>query len=199
LNCILDIDHLKNRYFILRHGRSLANERGLVVSRPENGCHGYGLSEGGRAQVAASLARCSDLDGSTLILSSDFSRALESARIAGERLACAAPPRIETRLRERDFGTFELGSSAAYEVVWQADALDPERAANGVESAASVTCRMTSLVAELESTFSGATLLLVSHGDPLQLLQTAFAKQPASRHRELPHLETAEIRRLELS
>ena len=59
--------------------------------------------------------------------------------------------------------------------------------------------RVTSLVADYESSHRGATLLLVSHGDALQLLQTAFRKQDASRHRSLEHLETAEIRLLELA
>ena len=40
------------------------------------------------------------------------------------------------------------------------------------------------------------TVLLVSHGDALQILQTAFSKQCASRHRYQQHLETAEIRQL---
>ena len=199
MNCILEFENLRNRYFVMRHGRSLANERGIVVSRPENGCHGFGLGAEGRAQVAASLERCSALDAETRILSSDFSRALESAYIAFEMLACRRPPCLEQRLRERDFGAWELGSSEAYENVWLEDAKNPEQASDGVESAASVMRRMTSLVAELESTCSGETLLLVSHGDPLQLLQTAFAKQPASRHRRLTHLETAEIRQLQLA
>ena len=54
-------------------------------------------------------------------------------------------------------------------------------------------------ITECETSFSGQSLLLVSHGDALQILQTTFQKEDASRHRSQQHLETAEIRRLKLS
>lgn len=39
-------------------------------------------------------------------------------------------------------------------------------------------------------------VLFVAHGDVLQIGQTLFAGMPGSRHRELPHLPTATLRRL---
>jgi probable phosphoglycerate mutase len=59
--------------------------------------------------------------------------------------------------------------------------------------------RVTSVIADYESSHRDATLLLVSHGDALQLLQTAFLRRDASKHRTLEHLNTAEIRRLQLA
>ena len=47
--------------------------------------------------------------------------------------------------------------------------------------------------------FADTTVLLVSHGDALQILQTAFHRMDASRHRQLDHLDTAEIRLLTLA
>jgi probable phosphoglycerate mutase len=198
LNCILETTHLHNRYFVMRHGQSLANLRGIIVSHPDNGCGAYGLSELGRRQVTDSLAAVHPLDAKTLIVSSDFERALETARIAHRRLACESPMVIDERLRERNFGELELTSDQGYTAVWQQDAMNADSTWRGVESANQVMRRVTSLVADYESSHRGATLLLVSHGDALQLLQTAFFKQDASRHRALEHLETAEIRRLEL-
>ena len=196
MNQIPDNRPLANRYFAMRHGHSQANQRGIIVSRPENGCSGFGLSERGRRQVAEGIAAVSGLDRSTLIVSSDFSRALESARIVHAMLDCTAPVAIDERLRERNFGSLELGPDDAYARVWREDAVDPDSENMGVESANSVTRRVTSLIADYESSHRGVTLLLVSHGDALQLLQTAFLRRDASRHRSLEHLETAEIRRL---
>lgn len=48
---------------------------------------------------------------------------------------------------------------------------------------------------EIETAHAGRTILLVSHGDTLQILMTLLQDGP-HRHRELAHLETAEIRRL---
>ena len=197
LNQIPNNRRLLNRYYVMRHGHSLANERGIIVSRPESGCEGFGLSELGRRQVSEGIAACSGLDRSTVIVSSDFSRALESARIAHVLLDCRLPLRIDERLRERNFGSLELGSTDAYAQVWQEDAADPDSEALGVESANSVMRRVTSLIADYESSHRDSTLLLVSHGDALQLLQTAFLRRDASRHRSLEHLKTAEVRRLQ--
>ena len=40
------------------------------------------------------------------------------------------------------------------------------------------------------------TVLLVAHGDVLQIAQTAFARADPTQHRDLPHLETAAVREL---
>jgi len=182
----------------MRHGHSLANQQGIIVSHPVNGCGAYGLSDLGRRQVADGLAGDHGLDEATLIVSSDFRRALETAQIAHRRLACRQPIVFDERLRERNFGELELTSDNGYAGVWQQDAADPDSNRRGVESPNQVMRRVTSLVADYESSHRDATLLLVSHGDALQLLQTAFGKQDAARHRSLDHLETAEIRLLRL-
>ena len=199
MNYLLEIDRLANRYFVMRHGHSLANELGIIVSHPENGCAGYGLSELGRSQVQQSLQRVSGLDMQTLIISSDFQRARESAGIAHSMLGCAQQVSLEARLRERDFGEFELLSDSSYTEIWRADVIDPDNRWRGVESVNQVTRRVTSVIVELEHRFTGLSVLLVSHGDALQILQTAFARQAASSHRELDHLHTAEIRQLVLA
>jgi broad specificity phosphatase PhoE len=63
-----------------------------------------------------------------------------------------------------------------------------------VESVNQVMSRVTELIIDLERRFADTSLLLVSHGDALQILQTAFAGRDASTHRQLQHLQTAEIR-----
>jgi broad specificity phosphatase PhoE len=80
--------------------------------------------------------------------------------------------------------------------VWAADAADASRAVDGAEPAAAVLERMAALVARLEEQYAGAAILLVSHGDPLQILLAGLSGLGPARHRELPPLETAEIRPL---
>ena len=199
MNCLLDINKLRNRYFAMRHGHSLANQQGIIVSLPQNGRENYGLSEQGQQQVADSLRLSEELDSNVIILSSDFKRARETANIACASFNCLAPVTDEPRLRERNFGDLELGSDSCYGEVWQHDKIDANSEFRGAESANQVMARVTALVIECEARYQDATLLLVSHGDALQLLQTAFAKLDASVHRSLEHLETAEIRQLYLT
>jgi probable phosphoglycerate mutase len=199
LNHLSNCAELNNDYYVMRHGHSLANQQGLIVSHPVNGCAGFGLSELGREQVRESLQQDKLLDADTIIISSDFRRALETAALARAMLDCLSPLETDERLRERNFGDFELGPDSAYDGVWQQDELDPTGAYRAVESVNHVMARVTSLIVDCEQRYAQRSLLLVSHGDALQILQTAFARRAASFHRQLEHLQTAEIRHLLLS
>lgn len=201
MNHILKITSLNNHYFALRHGQSMANVEGLIVSTAENGVPKYGLSDEGRAQVTRSVnnAKASNaLNASTRIISSDFKRAHESAKMAKALLASAHSIELDAKLRERDFGDFELMDNSHYQTVWDNDAIDSSHTIDNAESADAVMRRATAVVATLEEQYSGETFLLVAHGDTLQILQAAFKKYPASKQREMVHLETAEIRALHL-
>ena len=196
LNNLSAITQLNNRYYVMRHGHSLANQQGIIVSDPANGCSGFGLSERGKTQVRDSLQQDKLLDANTIIVSSDFRRAYESAGIAHELLNCRSPLESDVRLRERNFGELELGPDSAYDEVWQRDELDPDGGFRAVEGVNQVMARVTALIADCEQRYAQRSLLLVSHGDALQILQTAFARRDASAHRQLVHLQTAEIRHL---
>ena len=154
------------------------------------------MSETGQLQVIESVGTDRQLDAATLIVSSDFRRARETAEIIHRQLDSHSPLSFDQRLRERDFGELELGPDSAYAEVWQEDEINANNHLRAVESPNHVMARVSELVSDYESGYSKATVLLVSHGDALQILQTAFAKQDASQHRRQRHLETAEIRPL---
>ncbi|KAL7453404.1 hypothetical protein ACHAWC_005082 [Mediolabrus comicus] len=133
---------------------------------------------------------------------------------------------LETKLRERYFGVLNGGPDTKYQSVWDIDCTDPDHEEYGVESANSVLERTTRLICDLDdmlsssattsttsSSSSSSTLendhegdgkkkkkwkvILVAHGDVLQILQTGFLlHEDASKHRSLDHLETATIRKL---
>jgi len=196
MNNLLKIEPLTNRYFIMRHGRSLANQLELIVSSPENGVESYGLDDKGREQVIDSVEATKAILDVSLIISSDFKRTQETAEITHDLLSLKEDIVFHKLLRERFFGDLELTSSENYQSVWDEDGLDATHTKFGVESAEAVMDRATSLIATLESYFTETSFLLVSHGDVSQILQAAFNKLPASEHRSVPHLNTAEIREL---
>jgi broad specificity phosphatase PhoE len=99
-------------------------------------------------------------------------------------------------LRERYFGRWDKTSNRNYEKVWADDKVDPNHTNYGVESAAHVQERTTALILLLEGDYSGKKILLASHGDALQILQTGFLGISPSLHRDIPHLNVAEIREL---
>ncbi len=267
MNHLSCIDRLANRYWIMRHGQSKANEAGIIVSRIETDRSGdWGLSELGQRQ-AAEAARACGLPADTVICSSDFSRARQTAEIVRSHLGAAAVI-IAEALRERCFGDLEGSAVENYARVWAADEAhrghvdiaqadsgqadnghpasghedsghpasdhadsnhadsghpasghpasghpasdhagsnhadsghaDSGHPASGVELAAAVLDRVTALIARLERRYSERDILLVSHGDTLQILQAGFLRLAPCAHRRLPHLATAEIRELRL-
>jgi probable phosphoglycerate mutase len=196
-NQLSGVDRLANTYSVMRHGQSRANVAGIIVSRVESDRRGdYGLSELGRTQ-ALKAAKASGLPADTVIFSSDFSRARQTAEIVRAHLG-AAEVSLSEALRERSFGDWEGSATANYARVWAADETDSAQA-DGVEPAAAVLDRATAFVVELERRYSGRHILLVSHGDTLQILQAGFLRISPARHRLLPGLQTAEIRQLRLS
>ena len=217
MNYLSGVNRLANSYRVMRHGQSKANEAGVIVSRIETDRGGdWGLSELGRRQALAAAQQC-DLPADTVICSSDFSRARQTAEIMRAHLG-AAEVTISAALRERCFGDLEGTSAANYARVWTADNASAdnasaghgcaghgcagrgcaEQAVGGIESAAAVLDRASALVAGLERRYRGRDILLLSHGDTLQILEAGFLRMNPSSHRQLPHLETGQIRELRL-
>ena len=166
------------------------------MSHPENGVISYGLSTQGELEVKTSIENQKHFNTKLQIVSSDFKRARESAEIVHRFLNTDTPIKFDNRLRERNFGDLELKLNDQYERVWESDKTDPDHNDQEVESANQVMSRATSLVKELELSFNNETFLLVSHGDTLQILETAFHQEDASRHRSEKHLETGQIRHI---
>ncbi|KAF9955821.1 hypothetical protein BGZ72_003374 [Mortierella alpina] len=114
-------------------------------------------------------------------------------------------PREVLDLRERFFGELEMKtpSDDLYNAVWREDGQNPFHEKFGVESVATVTERMTRVVRNEERGQKDRTgrftsdateetwVILVSHGDSLQILQTAMRGWSGDRHRQVEHLETA--------
>jgi broad specificity phosphatase PhoE len=196
---------------LMRHGFSLANAERIVVSKMENGVlDQYGLDDRGRTQVLESSAKLVEAlqpQEATLvrIISSPFSRAKQTADILADVLRGAHVFREvqlveDDRLRERFFGELELKSDEAYQKVWDEDAaVGDSSTAFGSEATISVWNRVHSLIEEqllqlLSLTRQHSILILVSHGDTLQITQSGLSGVPVHRHRSMPHMNQGEWR-----
>lgn len=191
---------LKNRYFILRHGESKANVAGILLSHPREGTVSFGLSRKGKKQVKDSVLknrRSKLLDSDIIIYSSDFLRAKETAEIA-KNLLGVKRVNFHKNLRERYFGKLDKTALSNLMRVWEYDKINANHKNSGVESPNKVLKRTLAVINELEKKYKYKKILLVSHGDVLQILYTHFSKKHANHHRQIPHLETAEVRELTL-
>jgi len=122
---------------------------------------------------------------------SDFLRTTQTAARVAVKFGLV--PSVDTRLRERHFGELEGQGDDRYPGVWALDAEDAEHRHYQVEAVSAVASRMRAVIEEWEQQVSGETIMLVSHGDPLQILLTVLANKPLTQHREQQALLPASI------
>ncbi|KAJ1564512.1 hypothetical protein HK096_007619, partial [Nowakowskiella sp. JEL0078] len=194
-----------------------ANESGIIISDPNVGCIKFGLTEKGRTQALAAASNLrSFLEANTTstivelhIVSSDFLRASETASIVtdhfkgnsflSDQRQIKVSLKLEPRLRERFFGDHEGLSNVNYDGVWSLDS--EEICRDNCESPVEVLKRALEVIKLEKESFASATdhnivSVLVSHGDTLQMIQSFFNGGSPWKHRSVPHLETAELRKI---
>ncbi|MBL6725803.1 MAG: histidine phosphatase family protein [Rubripirellula sp.] len=176
----------------MRHGHSVANEKSKIVSAPKVGCSNFGLTVEGQNQVQRSAEHHADLLSTlSMIYTSDFLRAVQTAETIASNFNIQC--KINVGLRERYFGIYEGRSTDFYSKIWEADLTGTHDLAEQVETVNAVARRMTDTVLGLEEEHPEGTILLVSHGDPLQILLTRFNGVSPKSHRLIPQIDTAEI------
>ncbi|MGO2586397.1 MAG: histidine phosphatase family protein [Brachybacterium tyrofermentans] len=183
--------------WVLRHGESTANVEGRIVSLPgPRALTQVGLTALGRrqAQATARGALEQGLGETTLLVSSDFARALQTAEEFAHGIGAAAP-RLDERLRERGFGTHDEGPASAYDLVWSVDRARGEHA-DDVEQVDVVAARVDQVLRAADALAADAPVVLVAHGDILQIALAIGAGMDPHDHRDVPHLGNAELRRI---
>lgn len=158
--------------YLVRHGQSEWNvlrlTQGQTMHPP--------LTPTGRAHAAAAADSLAlELAGRPVrLLTSDLTRAVETARIIGERLG--VEPALDARLREQHLGSLE---GRAYEESWAQAELhdwsDPELPMAGGESVGAVRRRLAALLSEVTC---AVPTVLVSHGDAIRSAIAHLEGQP---------------------
>ncbi|MBI2041975.1 MAG: class I tRNA ligase family protein [Candidatus Nealsonbacteria bacterium] len=157
-----------NKYYILRHGYSLRNHQKVISSWPE--VKPLPLTKKGEGQIklAARKLKKEKID---LIFSSDILRARQTAEIVSKELG--AEIEYDLRLRDINLGDFNGKPMAEFYKVFNLRDLFWKRPLNG-EDWPDCKRRMFQFVKNLEKKYKNKRILIVSHGDPLWLLEGAF-------------------------
>jgi broad specificity phosphatase PhoE len=185
---------MNNTLLLLRHGHSEANELEKIISDPLQGCNGYGLSATGRRTLLARLPQLFEGMQIDKIISSDFLRTRQTADIVAGLAGQVVQHDI--RLRERFFGSLDGSNADNYAEIWRRDAANSSHNCWGVESTEVVAARMLSVVEEINRSFDNCCVILVSHGDPLQILEASLQGLDPGQHRNLEPLSPGELRAL---
>lgn len=180
-----------NQYFFMRHGEAQMNVLGLSSTDPEKQKESH-LTERGIATVRAGLAAyAGDFD---LVLVSPFVRAQETAALVQE--VCGLPATaIQTDERLREIGAVAFDGRPytdyrnSFSSIEERFVSSPE----GAETFAEVRRRMGEVLYELERTHTGKKILIISHGDPLWILQLVAAGGTAADITKFSEPPTGEV------
>ncbi|HQQ49710.1 MAG TPA: histidine phosphatase family protein [Spirochaetota bacterium] len=187
---------LHNTYLLMRHAQSKANHMHIIVSNSEVGVNDYGLTQEGKNEVMKAIAHCNELKSVEYIYTSDFLRAYETSMIIAGHMNIIHV-KFDIRLRERYFGQFEGTDSGNYQRIWDMDCCNVhDPVCYDVEPIHTVAKRMISFLFDCETNHINDTILIVSHGDPLQILYTVSIGLPINKFKTASHFNNAELRLL---
>lgn len=168
-----------NQYFVMRHGEAEMNTRNVSSTDPIKQQQNH-LTDAGRAMVTAQASRFKD-QSFDLIVTSPFTRARETAAIVAE--ICSVPEdalHVDERIREIGAVAFDGRGvndyRSSFASLQERFVLSPE----GAETFSEVRRRMGELLYELEKTHTNKRILIISHGDPLWVLQLLVAGKTAA-------------------
>ncbi len=155
------------RILIARHGQTLTNVDGRFCGHAETD-----LTDLGRAQAVALATRLSTIEIHAAY-ASDFSRAVETARLAlGERGLDIA---VNPALRELHYGEWELQKGAHVARRWPVEyklmqSEDPAWCPPGGETLAAVRERTFAALKQIAANHRNQTVLVISHGTAINCM-----------------------------
>ena len=164
---------MNNNYFILRHGQTIhqTKKRGIIYGWPDDEppCE---LTDVGRKQVekAAEGLKDKKID---LIFSSDILRTRQTAGIVAKILGLKVIS-YDRRLRDINWGVYQGKSVARAWAYYKNPRLKFEKAPPEGESWLDVQKRVVSVIKDLEEKYKNKNILIISHQDPLWLLEGWF-------------------------
>ena len=164
---------LKNRYFLLRHGKTIhqAEKKDIIYNYPDDNPGCVLLEQGIKeVQLAGEILKGKDID---LIFSSDILRTRQTVKIVAELINYDIEKIVyDKRLRDINWGIFGGESKEKAWAYYDNDMMEKfEQGVPQGESWNQCKERMVEVLEEIEDNFENKNVLIVSHGDPLWLLE----------------------------
>ncbi|MEX2144909.1 MAG: class I tRNA ligase family protein [Candidatus Spechtbacterales bacterium] len=161
-----------NKYYFLRHGMSERNVKNILASRyPEKGLK-YGLIPKGINDIRRATKELKKLGGVDIIVASPLTRTRQTAEIVAKELGKKVI--YDQRLVDVSVGIFEGHSEKDYLGIFSSTEERFTKAPPKGENLISVQARMLKVANELENKYKNKKILIISHGDPLWLLESAL-------------------------
>lgn len=156
-----------NEYWVMRHGEAENNKKQIVNSWPEK--KKFKLTASGRRQAEA-VAKKLKKAGINVIVASPLLRAQETAGILAKHLGVENVV-TENELREIDLGILNDKPLKEFREYFSDKNMRYKKQIKGGESLAMVRQRVARVMFGLEERYRGKKILLVTHADPIWMLQ----------------------------
>jgi broad specificity phosphatase PhoE len=192
---IFTIQKVHNNYFILRHGETRYTSELVETVYPKSAQFNLGITGTGEKDIKkiASSLQNKNID---LIVSSDFLRTQMTAKIIAKELNLKI--NLDKRLRDVDLGIYKGQSKEKF---WREVGKERMFQRGPAEGESWLDClkRIESLIKDLEGKYKNKNILLVSHGDPLWLLEKGIAlKTPIDKMlKERKIISPGELKKIE--
>jgi isoleucyl-tRNA synthetase len=162
----------RNTFYFMRHGEAENNVSDIISSYPE--LKEYSLTKSGVENVKNLAKKLKELGEVDVIYSSDILRTKETAEIIGKEID--VPVNFDKRIREYGLGTWNGRTDKEF-VKEFPERERWERGPDGGENWTQVHERVTNFIREINEKHKNSRILVVSHGDPLFLLQKHFGSE----------------------
>ena len=161
----------KNRFFFLRHGEADHILTGVIASGPERGKHVSKLTKNGilQAEKAAKMLKKEKID---VIFTSPYFRTRQTAKIVSKMIK--AKVITDERLAELNTGIFNWRFEKEYKNSFDNQLERFSKAPSGGESLDEAQKRIFQAIIDINGEYQDKNILIVSHGDPLWLLEGAM-------------------------
>ncbi len=162
--------NLKNDYHILRHGKTTYQKDKTDLTYPRNPTDSIPLADEGREQIRKRSQEIKRL-GISKIYASDFLRTKQTAKIVKKEIGFSGDIIFNKKLRDLDLGVWH---DRKKEDFYNKFPINKEffntRPKKG-ENWNDVEKRMIGVLEDIDKNNEQATILIISHGDPLWLLE----------------------------
>ncbi len=168
---LLEQKYTTNRYFVLRHGTTKYIDELKGIIYPKSADFSLGLTKKGVEEIKKVAKRLKKLK-IDLIFSSDYKRTKETAEIVAKELGIKV--KFDKKLRDVNLGIYR-GKKKTELFKAFPDIKDRfYKKPKGGETWLSCRKRMLKFLKQIDKKYKNKKILIVSHGDPLWLLEGAL-------------------------
>lgn len=188
-----------NQFTFIRHGGADHNLKNILAGGKETAKNTSHLTENGRKMIEAlakKIAKEPKTRKINLIIASPFARTKETAQIISK--TTKAKVLIDKRIGEINCGVFDGGPVGAYHNFLNSGEKFTS-APEGGESKTAVRVRMVEFLKDINEKYKNKNIAIVSHGDPLWLLESAINACDNNQALEFSYINTGEMRKIDFS